>query len=85
MQQDSKWWGESMTIWGAGITAVATVLPALAPVFGVDISAEVAQKLGTDLTRFMQAAGGLVGTGMTIYGRARATTRLERRRVSVTV
>ena len=29
-----KWWGHSMTIWGALITAAATVLPALGPILG---------------------------------------------------
>src|SRR5512134_2588709 len=32
-----KWWGQSLTIWGAVITALSTLAPALGPVIGVDI------------------------------------------------
>jgi lysozyme family protein len=32
----TKWWGESMTIWGTIITGLATVLPAFGPLIGVD-------------------------------------------------
>ena len=81
--QPTKWWGESMTVWGALITAASTVLPALAPIVGLDISGEVIRQLGMQSVQVVQALGGLAGTFMTLYGRFRATTGLERRAVTL--
>lgn len=75
----AKWWGQSMTVWGALITAAATVLPALGPVIGVDLSAETIRQLGGQLGEVTRALAGLVGTVMTLYGRARAAQPLVRR------
>jgi len=82
-QPTTKWWGNSVTIWGALLTALSTVLPALAPVIGIDITAELVQQLGAHIVEVVQAAGGLIGTVMTIYGRVRATQPLDRRDVTV--
>ncbi len=79
----SKWWGQSMTIWGAIITALATVLPVLAPALGIDITADLVRELGEQIVQTVQVVGGLVGTILTIYGRARATQPLARRDMSV--
>ncbi|KAB2911619.1 MAG: TIGR02594 family protein [Hyphomicrobiaceae bacterium] len=79
----AKWWGESMTIWGVIVTSLSTVLPVLGPVFGINITAELIRQLGDNVVLFGQAAGGLAGTIMTIYGRARATTALERRQITM--
>lgn len=70
----TKWWGESLTIWGAIITTLSTVLPTLGPLIGLDITAEMVRDLGEALTQTVQAIGGLIGVVMTIYGRVRATT-----------
>ena len=70
-----------MTIWGAFITALATVLPALGPLLGFNIPAELIHQLGDQVLLLAQALVGLAGTILTIYGRVRATTPLERRRV----
>ena len=70
-----------MTIWGAIITALATVLPALGPLLGFTIPAELIHQLGDQVLLVVQALVGLAGTILTIYGRVRATTPLERRRV----
>jgi hypothetical protein len=43
---DSKWWAQSMTIWGAIITAAATVAPALGSRFGIDIAPELIRLFG---------------------------------------
>ena len=72
-----------MTVWGALITAASTVLPALAPIIGLDISGEVIKQVGTQSVQVVQALGGLAGTIMTLYGRMRATTTLERRAVTL--
>ena len=80
-----KWWGSSVTIWGAVVTALSTVLPAVGPLIGLNIPAELAQQLGDQVVVLAQAVGGLAGTILTIYGRARATTTLERRQVTLTV
>jgi hypothetical protein len=81
----TKWWGRSMTIWGAVITALSTVLPTLGPVIGLDITPELVRQLGDQLLLAVQAIGGLIGTILTIYGRLRATTSLERRQLALTL
>jgi lysozyme family protein len=78
---DTKWWGQSMTIWGALLTAMSTVLPLLGPILGLDLTPELVQRLGQDIVVLVQALGGLIGTILTILGRMRATTLLERRPV----
>jgi hypothetical protein len=82
---DSKWWARSMTIWGALITAAATVAPAIGPRLGMDISPELIQLLGEQALSTAQAGGGLLGTILTIYGRVRATTPLARRQITMRV
>ena len=77
---DSKWWGQSMTIWGVIITTLSTVLPAFGPLLGLDITAELIRQLGDQIVVVVQAVGGLIGTILTIWGRARATTSLNARR-----
>lgn len=77
-----KWWGNSMTIWGALVTAASTVLPVLGPLIGLDITPDLVGELGDRVVDVVQALGGLVGIAMTIYGRTRATTTLERRPIT---
>ena len=81
----AKWWGESLTVWGALITAVATVLPALGPALGLDLTPELVRLAGDQLLSLVQTVVGLLGTIMTIYGRSRAAAPLERRNVSLRV
>lgn len=78
-----KWWGDSLTIWGALLTAVSTVAPAIFAAFGVDLPAELIQKLGREGFAVVQAIAGLVGTVMTILGRIRATLPIERRVIQI--
>lgn len=78
-----KWWGESMTIWGALITAFTTVAPALLAALGINIPLDIIQKLGTEAMTVIQALVGLAGTILTIVGRARASAPLQRRPVRV--
>lgn len=77
-----KWWGQSMTIWGAIITALATVAPAVGPVVGVDITGEVIRQAGGQAAQAFQAVAGLVGTVLTIWGRIRAVQPLQQRDVT---
>jgi len=79
----TKWWGNSVTIWGALITGLSTVLPALGPVIGIDITGDLVREAGQQIVETAQAVGGLIGLAMTIYGRVRATQPLERRDVTV--
>jgi uncharacterized protein (TIGR02594 family) len=79
----SKWWGQSVTIWGAIITALSTVLPALGPALGIDITADLVHEVGAQIVEAVQVIGGLVGTLMTIYGRMRASQPLARRDVTI--
>ena len=74
-----------MTIWGVVVTTLSTVLPALGPVLGLNITAELIRQLGDNVVIFGQAAGGLIGTVMAIYGRMRTTTPLERRQITLTM
>jgi hypothetical protein len=70
----AKWWASSVTLWGAVATAISTVLPP-----------ELAQQLGDQVIVLAQAAGGVAGTILTIYGRVRATTALARRQLTFTM
>ena len=80
-----KWCGQSLTFWGTAITAISTVLPVLGPALGLNISGELIRQLGDNVVVFAQAAGGVIGTGMAIWGRIRATQPIERRPFTVTL
>lgn len=73
-----KWWGHSMTIWGTIITMLSVVMPAAAPVTGVDISGEEVRDAGEQTVEALQAVGALVGTLLAIFGRMRATAPLAK-------
>ncbi len=81
----TKWWGQSMTIWGVLLTTVTTVLPTIGPLIGLDLSAELSRQLGDGIVRVVQSIGGLAGTVLAILGRARASAPLERRMMQVRV
>ncbi|MEQ1716461.1 MAG: TIGR02594 family protein [Hyphomicrobium sp.] len=78
-----KWWGQSKTVWGALITAAATVLPVFGPLIGIELSGEVVRQAGEQTINVVQAAAGLFGTMLTIYGRLRADGPLTRKDVTV--
>lgn len=80
---EAKWWGSSMTIWGALTTGLAAILPVLGPLFGLDLSGDLIGQLGTQLVSAGQAAVALIGTLLTITGRIRATQPIERRAFNV--
>lgn len=78
-----KWWVQSKTVWGALITAATTVLPIVGPMIGLNIPADVIKQFGEQTAVVIQAIGGILGTLLTLYGRARATLPLARRIVDV--
>lgn len=78
-----KWWGESLTIWGTIVTALATILPIIAPFIGFDITSEMVAQFGSTIAQLIQIIGGLTGTTMAFYGRTRANSRLTRRDISL--
>lgn len=80
---EQKWWAESLTIWGAIVTALSTLLPLFGPLIGIDISSEMVEQFGDTVARLIQILGGLTGTAMTLYGRARADAPLTRRSIDV--
>ena len=80
---DEKWWGRSMTVWGALLTLLSTVLPIAGPLVGLNITGEMVHAIGAHLTTIVQAIGGIIGIGLTIIGRVRATARLVRMPVNV--
>jgi lysozyme family protein len=75
--------GQSMTIWGAIITTLSTVLPVMGPALGVDITADLVREVGAEVVQTVQAIGGIVGTILTIYGRARGSQPLAQRAMSL--
>ena len=78
-----KWWGHSLTIWGAVVAGLAAVLPALGPALGVEISPQIIHTSADQVTAIVQAAIGLAGTLAAIFGRVRATQPLEQRSVTL--
>jgi hypothetical protein len=76
----SKWWAESKTLWGALITAAATMLPVIAPAIGVSLPADVIQTFGNQTITPVQAVAGLFGTALAIYGRFKASSVLSLRK-----
>jgi len=85
MDSQPKWWGQSLTIWGALTTVLTTVLPVIGPLLGINITADLIQQLGGQCVQLVQVLGGLIGTGMTIYGRLRASQPLERKPVNLRI
>lgn len=78
-----KWWAQSKTVWGALISAAATVLPALGPLIGLEVTGEVIRQAGDQTLAAAQAIAGLVGTLLTLYGRFQATVPLTRRQIQM--
>jgi lysozyme family protein len=76
---DTKSWWQSMTIWGTMLTAITTVLPLVGVMLGVSITPEIANEIGQNVVVVIQALGGLIGTLMALFGRARATALLQAR------
>jgi lysozyme family protein len=76
---DAKGWWQSLTIWGTLLTAITTVLPLVGVVLGVSITPELADEIGQNVVLVIQAVGGLIGTLMALFGRARATALLQAR------
>lgn len=74
-----KWWGQSITIWGAIVTTLATVLSVVGPIIGLQISADVVHQIGDGIVQVVQALAGVIGILMTVYGRTRAVQPLVRR------
>ena len=81
----SKWWGSSLTIQGALLSAASAALPAIGALLGLDLSSESLHQLGAQTVVVVQAAGGLAGMVMTVAGRLRASTRLERRTMQLQI
>jgi uncharacterized protein (TIGR02594 family) len=82
---EPKWWGHSLTIWGAVIAGLAAVVPAVGPAIGVEVSSETIIKTGDQVTAISQAVLGLVGTLAAIFGRVRATQPLMQRDITVKI
>ena len=78
-----KWWAQSKTVWGALITAAATVIPVLGPLIGIELSGEVVRQAGEQTISAVQALAGLFGTLLTLYGRLKADGPLTRKDVNV--
>jgi uncharacterized protein (TIGR02594 family) len=84
-EQLGKPWTQSLTIWGTIITFLSAVLPTLAPLIGIPITADMVHAFGDSVTVAIQAIGGVVGTIMTIYGRWRADVPLSQTTVKVKI
>ena len=82
---EPKWWGQSLTIWGAVITGLAAVLPAIAPAFGLNVSPATVHTAADQIIGIAQAITGLAGTLAAVYGRTRAVKPLIQRTVTLKV
>jgi lysozyme family protein len=82
-QAEPKWWGNSLTIWGTIITALSTVLPVVGQLMGLDVSSEIIQNFGDQVSHVLQGVGGVLGTVMAVYGRLRATAPLQQRLLTI--
>jgi uncharacterized protein (TIGR02594 family) len=80
-----KWWGRSLTIWGAVVAGLAAVLPAVGPAIGVEITPATVHTAADQVGAIAQAVTGLAGTIAAIYGRVRATQPLEQRLLTLKV
>lgn len=67
-----KGWSRSTTVWGILCTAATTLVPQIAPLFGVELPPDVVAAIGTETIALIQLAGGLMGTVVALVGRARA-------------
>ena len=74
---EPKWWGQSLTIWGTIVTTLATVLPVVGPFIGFNISGALIVQFGEQITHVLQALGGVLGVLMTVAGRFRANAPLQ--------
>lgn len=81
----SKWWGHSLTIRGALLSAASAALPAIGAIVGLDLSGETLHQLGQQTVVVVQAVGGLAGMVLTVAGRVRASTQLERRTMQIQI
>ena len=73
----TKWFAKSVTMWGVLIMILTAVVPVMGPVLGFTVvPADIAQfgKAGTDL---INALGSVIGAGMALYGRWKATVPLS--------
>jgi uncharacterized protein (TIGR02594 family) len=82
---EPKWWGQSLTIWGAVVTGLAAVLPAVGPAFGLNVSPATVHTAADQIMGIAQALTGLAGTLAAIYGRTRAIQPLIQRTVTLKV
>ncbi len=80
-----KWWAHSKTVWGAIISAAATVIPTFGPLFGIDLPADVIRDAGQQTIATAQAVVALFGTFLAIYGRLTAAGPLLRRPFNVKI
>ncbi len=81
----AKWWGHSLTIRGALVSAASAALPVVGAIVGIDLNGDTVRQLGEQTVAVVQAVGGLAGMVMTIAGRTRAALPLERRRVRILI
>jgi hypothetical protein len=72
----TKWWGNSLTIRGAAISAASAALPVIAGIAGIDLDGETVKSLGEHTVAIAQAVGGIAGMSMTVAGRLRAVAKL---------
>jgi uncharacterized protein (TIGR02594 family) len=74
---ETKHWTKSLTLWGAFVTTMATVLPIVGPFFGLPVTADMIRELGEQGLKVLQAIATFAGVGMTVLGRLRANSRLH--------
>ena len=73
MEEQTKPWWQSKTIWGALITIIALILS----LFGVQIDEQTKQVLINESVALATAVAGIVGAVLSIYGRIKAKQRIK--------
>ena len=73
MEEQTKPWWQSKTIWGALITIIALILS----LFGVQIDEQTKQVLINESVALATAIAGIVGAVLSIYGRIKAKQRIK--------
>lgn len=78
-----KWWLTSKTVWGVMLTFASTVLPVILSFYGIHVTPADINVFGDKAFEVLQIIGGLVGTGMAVYGRAVAVQSIASREFMV--
>ena len=70
-----KWVGKSVTFLGILITGASQLVPVVAPLLGLTVTAGDVTAIGSDAVGIVENVGTTIGLVITLWGRIRATTK----------